>query len=299
MPKETCRHEEGRSDVARRRRTRGARSREASDAVPIAVLDGTLRHLYETSGLDVTLSLRRDQDGGGQITVTSDDGELGTWPVDSVAIRSFDSTSYEFYSDGDLLLFTPVDLIGFHTSPFIVGLPPDTDPPKRSVPRLKRFRSKPAVGSTRAKTVRGPANKKRVRDKRAADLALPETEDRPTPAPPEAVAETVVPDAGVEADSPPVAPDAGFAESVAPVEPAAEPEPDDTPTREFRTRNVVWIRALDIARRYDLFDLDRVPTDKRLRGSEHQHTWDHRVARPDGFASHVCTICGKVRLSRG
>ncbi len=59
--------------------------------------------------------------------------------------------------------------------------------------------------------------------------------------------------------------------------------------------NQLWIRALDVARRYDLFGLDRVPIDESLRGQKHEHTWDHRVAAASGAGAHICLICGKIR----
>ena len=62
-----------------------------------------------------------------------------------------------------------------------------------------------------------------------------------------------------------------------------------------KTNNGMWIRALDVARKYDTFGLDRVPIDESLRGREHQHTWDHRVAASSGLGKHICTICGAIR----
>ncbi len=59
--------------------------------------------------------------------------------------------------------------------------------------------------------------------------------------------------------------------------------------------NHLWIRTLDMARRYDLFGLDRVPIDENIRGQEHEHTWDHRVAASSGAGAHICMICGKIR----
>jgi len=61
--------------------------------------------------------------------------------------------------------------------------------------------------------------------------------------------------------------------------------------------NRLWIRVIDLARKHDLLGLDRVPIDESLRGREHQHTWDHRVAWKTGPGAHICTICGKVRRS--
>ncbi len=60
-------------------------------------------------------------------------------------------------------------------------------------------------------------------------------------------------------------------------------------------RASMWIRSLDTARRYDIFGLDRVPVDPNLRGTDHQHTWDHRVVAGSGPGRHICTICGRIR----
>jgi hypothetical protein len=74
--------------------------------------------------------------------------------------------------------------------------------------------------------------------------------------------------------------------------PKEEPDSSDDSGRGFR------LRILDAARRNDLFNLERVPIDESLRGSEHEHSWEHRVATDTGLASRVCTICGKIRLSK-
>lgn len=60
-----------------------------------------------------------------------------------------------------------------------------------------------------------------------------------------------------------------------------------------------WLRTVDSARRRGLFNLDRVPVNEALRGQEHQHTYDHGTAASSGPASHICTICGKVRIRAG
>ncbi len=74
--------------------------------------------------------------------------------------------------------------------------------------------------------------------------------------------------------------------------------PDEHDGADPGQRRGTRLRVLDAARRNSLFDLDRVPIDETLRGSEHEHTWDHRVAAPTGLASRVCTICGKIRFSK-
>lgn len=71
---------------------------------------------------------------------------------------------------------------------------------------------------------------------------------------------------------------------------------DETHRKGSRERlSAAWLRSLDVARRYDLLGLDRVPIDESNRGEEHEHTWDHRVAATSGAGKHICTICGKIR----
>ena len=335
----------------------------------MAVFDGTLRNLYDAVGIDVTLSLTGDK-----VTVISDDGEMGTWPITSAAIRSFDSGSYEFYAEGDLLLFTPDDLVGFRTSPFVVGLPPDTEGRKRHRSKNMEAPAKPESRAVRPEpeAVKAPKKKspvakktkkklpvvkrKRSRTSRVAEKASSGPVKKPSRSERKATAETNTPTAGDEQERAPVAPEPDPAETRAvaesveasardlpepdpvdadqerePVvrapedrepgrpEHAAAAEPAEAPARDGREpvrvdaepeqesvaaapangrmRSGVWIRALDAARRYDVFDLNRVPIDKSLRGREHQHTWDHRVATAEGVAGRVCTICGKIRLS--
>jgi hypothetical protein len=60
-----------------------------------------------------------------------------------------------------------------------------------------------------------------------------------------------------------------------------------------------WLRTVDSARHRGIFDLDRVPVNEALRGQEHQHTFDHGTAASSGLVSHICTICGKVRIRGG
>ena len=60
-------------------------------------------------------------------------------------------------------------------------------------------------------------------------------------------------------------------------------------------RHQGWMFSLDKARQFDLFGLDRVPVNEALRGQEHQHTWDHRVAPSGGPGRYICTICGEIR----
>lgn len=84
------------------------------------------------------------------------------------------------------------------------------------------------------------------------------------------------------------------ADELAPSEPAPD-EPEESEEPAFQQPNRLWIRALDLARKYDFLGLDRVPVNESLRGQEHQHTWDHRVAPSSGPGKYICTICGEIR----
>jgi hypothetical protein len=80
----------------------------------------------------------------------------------------------------------------------------------------------------------------------------------------------------------------------------ARQRPERTPVGERfsglkERRHAVWLFTLDQARKYDLFGLDRVPVNESMRGREHQHTWEHRVAPQTGPGSYICTICGTRR----
>ena len=65
-------------------------------------------------------------------------------------------------------------------------------------------------------------------------------------------------------------------------------------------RHGAWIRTLDLARRYDVFGLDRVPVAIEQRDDpNHTHTWNHRVAPASGPGSFICTICGAFKRGGG
>jgi len=175
---------------------------------------------------------------------------------------------------------------------------------KMPVVKKKRTRNKSVVDKTSAGSVEKP---RRPQGNAAAKATTSATvdEQKLTPAAPELDAVEAV-----GAVEPARAPDRDIREPPrTDTEPKREPvntapavsEPVQKPMVAAPTnggmRNGVWIRALDTARKYDLFDLNRVPIDKSLRGRDHQHTWDHRVATAEGVAGRVCTICGKIRLS--
>lgn len=284
----------------RRRGARGSRSEDGSDAVPIATFTGSLRNLDDAAGLGVTLSLLDN----GEVTMTGDDVDLGTWPRTNVSIRTFDSTSFEFVAEGDLLLFTPDDPAAFRAGPLVVGLPPDTGRRRRRASKKRPARAKPEPIADRAprKKERRDEKKQRAPEAPVVDQPSSGSSSKPTTAAgpvPDLV--SVVPEPGPQEPSTAPAPDE-TADGGAVESERSDGEPDrevgDAESTAGATRAGVWIRALDTARRFDVFGLDRVPIDEGLRGREHEHTWDHRVATTDGLSSHVCTICGKIRFSR-
>jgi hypothetical protein len=77
--------------------------------------------------------------------------------------------------------------------------------------------------------------------------------------------------------------------------PSSQPASEEPEEERSTQTNRLWIRALDLARKYDFLGLDRVPVNESLRGQEHQHTWDHRVAPSSGPGKYICTICGEIR----
>lgn len=274
--------------------------------MPVAVFDGSLRNLYDTSGLDVTLSLTADQ-----ISVVSDDGDLGTWPIDAVAICPYDTISYEFYAEGDLLLFTPNDPVGFRTSPFVVGLPPEPEHHKQRAPRRRSASPKAGRAIADARKKKARRADKKARESTEAASGKPPSPSAPSPSPAEEAPRAQI--------SPPRDGDVPDTAAVVPPsdadEPALEAEVPPTPNGDTRDPGgsdseevkqaaakpgmltSVWLGVLDRVRRRDILDLNRVPVDRKLRGHEHTHTWDHRVATGEGLTNHLCTICGKVRIS--
>jgi hypothetical protein len=62
------------------------------------------------------------------------------------------------------------------------------------------------------------------------------------------------------------------------------------------TKESLWLRTVDTARRNGLFGLDRIPVPDEDRDQEHQHTYEHKAAAQSGPGKHICAICGKIRL---
>ena len=73
---------------------------------------------------------------------------------------------------------------------------------------------------------------------------------------------------------------------------------EEVPAKES-LRHRAWMGAIDFARQYDLFGLDRVQvTPEQRLDPTHSHTWNHRVAPTSGPGRYVCTICGAIRRDR-
>jgi hypothetical protein len=268
--------------------------------VSSVVFFGSLRSPDEPDALSVELSIR-----GTEITMHADGTQLGSWSAGAVGIRRFNTTAFEFTAEGDRLIFTPDDPVAFGDSPIIGGHDADTGGRKGRKSRKRVDEAEPKLAwdqdsseeephARRGSAQESPKDRPGIRSRRRrrakaepagaesagadAVLVAPPTESGPI----DAASDDAEP--ATEAQS---SDGRGKRES---------PEPTDAECTEPKAKtNRAWIRALDLARKYDTFGLDRVPIDTRLRGQEHQHTWDHRVAATSGLGKHICTICGAIR----
>ena len=285
------------------RKARASRVEDGSNDGAVLEFSGTLRSPGDPDALSVIIGLRDSE-----ITMHADGAQLGSWPAETVEVRRFGKTAFEFTAEGDRLIFTPDDSLAFGESPFVGRREVDADERDRRKERRKKKREKPA--ESKPTRHRGSRDKKRSGERKARqaakkprawkpprrhrtsdaeladeksvtiDVAVSTKPDDPEPA------NTTSNDIAPQADTPPS--DGRRA--------GESPEADDVPSTNLKARiNATWIRTLDVARRYDAFGLDRVPIDTSLRGQEHQHTWDHRVAATSGLGQHICTICGTIR----
>ena len=274
----------------------------------LVVSSGSLRSPHEPDALNVKLSIR-----DGEVTMHADDTELGSWPATAVHIRRFGRTAFEFVAEGDRLIFTPDDPATFGDGPIVGGHDADTGGRKRRKPKKRSENAEPKLAwdqdhpeeerhAQRGEAQESPKDRPRKQSRRHRKATA-------EPAGAKAASLDAVP------DTPPTEPgpidvtsdDAQPATDTAPSDgrrqrksrhkrPVPGPEGGDAQSSEPTAKgNGVWIRALDVARKYDTFGLDRVPIDVSLRGGEHQHTWDHRVAATSGLGKHICTICGAIR----
>lgn len=286
-----------------RRKAKASRVEDGSTGGTPLEFAGTLRSPGDPDALSVTIGLRDSE-----ITMCADEAQLGRWNSAAVEFRRFGKTAFEFTAEGDRLIFTPDDPLAFGDSPFMGDHNIDANgrdgrqkkkqkkSEKRAKAKLTRNRSSRDDQRSVERKARQAAKKRRTwkrsrRHRRThAEPAVDESttiDGAPTSEPeaPESVGTTSNGMAS-EAGTPPT----GGRRA------GESPEVNDGPSTNLTERiNGAWIRTLDVARRYDAFGLDRVPIDTSLRGREHQHTWDHRVAATSGLGQHICTICGSVR----
>ena len=288
-----------------RRRARASRSEDGPVGNPVTVASGSIRSPDEADALSVKLSIWDTK-----ITMRSDGMELGSWPATAVDVRRLNSTAFEFIAEGDRLIFTPDDAAAFGDSP-IVGRHGDSNGNRKgraskkksddaepglardpvSADKTRRLRWRTAQESLEEKPSKLSRRDRKVADAKAAGIEA-------VPVPPSTVPGSI--DAAMD-DERPVAnaesPNGHGQGNSRHEHPVPDPELGVASSKEPREKlsSRAWIRALDVARRYDTFGLDRVPIDEGLRGQEHQHTWDHRVAVSSGLGAHICTLCGAIR----
>ena len=284
---------------------RASRSEDGPVGNPVTVASGSIRSPDEADALSVNLSIWDTK-----ITMRSDGMELGSWPATAVDVRRLNSTAFEFIAEGDRLIFTPDDAAAFGDSP-IVGRHGDSNGNRKgraskkksddaepglardpvSADKTRRLRWRTAQESLEEKPSRLSRRDRKAGDAKAAGIEA-------VPAPPSTVPGPI--DAAMD-DERPVAnaesPNGHGKGNSRHERPVPDPELGVASSEEPREKlsSRAWIRALDVARRYDTFGLDRVPIDEGLRGQEHQHTWDHRVAVSSGLGAHICTLCGAIR----
>jgi hypothetical protein len=263
----------------------------------VASFDGQLLLQEDAGGLAVTLRVTESR-----VTLRSGRSELGAWSASGVSITSAGGGRYEFIAEGDQLIFVPDEAEPFGANPLISALAP--------LPPTKRWgiRKPKAVAPVEASpapmfAADEPKRKAGIRRSRPKSEAK---EEEPAPQhaadkPKRRVKIRRIKPKSMDAPLPeqPVAAPAPKPDH--PIAPrAAEVSSDLRPAsagRILSRRRQAWLATIDQARQYDLFGLDRVPVTQKMRqGHTHKHTWDHRVSA--GFASrHICTICGKVRIS--
>ena len=284
-----------------------------------AVFSGALRDPNESGSLNVTLSMWDDQ-----VVLHNDNVELGDWPRDVVRIFPLDSTAFEFVAEGDRMLFVPDDRNAF-TAALKPPPPPDTS---RRLSRSKQISAKatPKASRTRRKGAKAASRPKTKKVKRAAPsssrqktkpvvepemdrVSVSTTASSKTlvpehPSKPSRVAKVRLPGRRPRSVGATDAPGEDHKPAKSRSSKIASARPTSTKTKapkrsRVKSRSSQWVRTIDLVRTYSVFGLDRVPVDMALRGSEHQHTWDHRAAAASGPSKHICTICGRIRIRRG
>jgi len=190
-----------------------------------------------------------------RITMQSGDTDLGSWPTGAVTITRIDDTQFVFVAEGDRLLFSPTDVDAFAAHS---GVLDESGTRHRRKKRTVQAPEAPPADPQSTPTSNPDPTPKRQRTPRITRRVF--TRKR----------------------------------SVRPPQPSSEvSRAPDAARRPPATG--LWLRMIDIARPYSVFSLDRVPVDTRLRGRDHEHTWDHSAARSSGPSHHLCTVCGKIR----
>jgi hypothetical protein len=271
----------------------------------VASFAGEILLQRDAGGLAVDLRVTESR-----VTLRSGMSELGAWPASGVSITPLGNGTYDFLAEGDQLTFIPSDPSAFATNPLIallVPLPP---------PRRWRIRKPRAAGPVTADGPKPKAKSQPAKPDTAKDEPKPEPKSRrtkpdtgqderaeaPRPAVDRPKRKLRIRRVKREPDAVRLPEDQGATPHDDPVPAAAprasQPKPQAVAAVNGTSRRSrAWLATLDQARQYDLFGLDRVPVTRRMRQeAAHKHTWDHRVSA--GFASrHVCTICGKLRIS--
>lgn len=308
-----------------RRVAKASRSQQAPVANTVTVVSGSIRPRDDEDVLAVKLSIWDTE-----ITMRANGSELGNWPTNAVDIRSLDATSFEFVAEGDHLIFFPDDPEEFGHLPLVSGSMLRTGRKKSRKSKEKHAPQQPELAwdqdsaeekrrhSQRPKRDAAVPKEKKQSRRQRKTAAAPPVEAVAAPARPpvstpklppvaEPFAKAVV--EHVLEEPPRQAPEEAAPQQTVVTEPAKESprerrrerrasngsvEPSHTGGLKEK-RHQVWILALDQARKYDLLGLDRVPVNESLRGQEHEHTWNHRVAPPSGLGSRICTLCGEFR----
>jgi hypothetical protein len=289
-------------------RARASRSEDGPTGGSVAVVSGSIRSPDEADALSVELSISDTE-----ITMRADGTELGSWHTTAVDIRRIDATGFAFAAEGDRLIFIPDDPVAFGDSPIVGGRGSDTGNRKGRTSKKDSDDAEPrlawdedSTGEERHPRRRAasespnekPSRRSRYRRKTTEKIADVEAiGPEMAPVPPSAVPEPIDRALdGEESVSDAASPTGRGQHQSRHTRPVPSQGFDDAlPGEPRERRRSAWLGALDIARRYDAFGLDRVPVDEGLRGHEHQHTWDHRVASSSGLGAHVCTICGAIR----
>jgi hypothetical protein len=107
----------------------------AADRSPITVT-GSLRDAPDATPLKVKLTLFDDE-----VSLRTNEMELGSWPRSEVTITPTDGTSYAFVAEGDRLDFTPDKPTSFAESPFLARDPTPTKRRGRQSGTSRRPRS--------------------------------------------------------------------------------------------------------------------------------------------------------------